>query len=162
MMFNLMDSTVLVPANPWKLAATRSVDWVRSESLGHFIELLASVLSVFFPPGLCRISVQYWVIYLLVYNTLCICGGGGREWGEKGILFQMETVIFQPLENSHPLPWLNPKYWAKVWSPEPNCLQPRPAAYQGLPGANVSTCLCLGFPLCKRDKQLRSQMDFIF
>lgn len=72
--------------------------------MGHFLDLLASVLSVFFPPGLCRISVQYWVIYLLVYSTLYIYGGGRWEWVEKGILYQMKTVIFQPLENSHPLP----------------------------------------------------------
>ena len=39
---------LLVLANPCKVVAMQFVGLVRSESLGHFLELLASVLRVYF------------------------------------------------------------------------------------------------------------------
>lgn len=77
-MLILMDSTCFVLASPGE------VGLLKSESLGHLLELLASVLSIYVFPGLLK---GFCTSVGLLFTCWCIwVAGRGGEWIEKGLL----------------------------------------------------------------------------
>ena len=135
-----VDPTCLVSARPGKAVAVQSVGLLRSGSLGHFPELLASVFEhLCFSWTFEGFLHKGWVIDLPTDNALCICGG----WGEEDLHFQMVRVASAwLLENSRLLHdrVLNSRQKCGR-NRQTDCLRPGSATHPRFPWAHFSTCL---------------------
>ena len=75
----LVDPTCLVSARPGKAVAVQSVGLLKSGSLGHFPELLASVLSICVFPGLLKDFCTRAGLLIYPLTMLSVFVGGGER-----------------------------------------------------------------------------------